>query len=157
MRKSVSCRVLFNYEVSINSMLAIFLGSFSRKLQVLWLGNPINYLCKASSEARPAGPLRRWWGSWRPPRPGLELTGRPWNGGSAPACEKKAAWAAAAGLLRAMNCAAIGLRPGGWGPNPLPKGDLSNRGSVKTRERILINFFYLLKAKYVEQNVPVWK
>ena len=35
--------------------------------------------------------------------PGLEVTGSPWKGGSAPAWEKKAAWAAAAGLFRAMN------------------------------------------------------
>ena len=65
--------------------------------------------------------------------PGLDVTGRPWKGGSAPACEKKAAWAATAGLLRAINWAAIGLRPGGCGPKPLPNGDLSMRGSVKLK------------------------
>ena len=89
-----------------------------------------------------------------PPAPGSPLTaepgepgrllgldvvtpGRP-NGPSPPAaavCWRKAACAAwaAAGWFRAMNWAAIGLRPGGPGgpPNPLPNGDLSKRGSEK--------------------------
>ena len=117
----------------------------------LWFGSLnlyLRYLCNASKDASPAGPLRRWWGSWRPPRPGLDVTGRPWKGGSAPACEKKAAWAAAAGLLRAINCAAIGLRPGGCGPNPLPKGDLSRRGSVKKNEFWFFRFCHSVSKEF---------
>jgi hypothetical protein len=30
-----------------------------------------------------------------------------------------------------MNWAAIGFKPGGGGPNPLPNGDLSIRGSIQ--------------------------
>lgn len=106
------------------------------------------YLCRASNEGNPAFFINCC-GSGRPGILGLEETaGRPAaaaaanGGGSPPApavCDKNAACAAwaAAGWFRAMNCAAIGFRPGGpGGPKPLPNGDLSSRGSGKERKEV---------------------
>ena len=107
------------------------------------------YLCKASRDVSPgvfincAAAAASTLGFLPPGRRlGLEeAAGKPGKCGIAPVCDKKAAWAAwaaccaacalrAAGWFKAMNWAAIGFNPGGGGPNPLPKGDLSNRGSI---------------------------
>ena len=104
-----------------------------------------NYLCSASKEAKLAalGPFMNW-GSGLPGIFGLEEVTTAGLGnpkGGIPA-EAALTWAAdkKAGCCKAINWAAMGFNPGGppGGPNPLPNGFLSSRGSIN--KMILKNF-----------------